>query len=67
MNAGETTPASRIDAAAFRAAELRELLERYGHAYYVLDAPSVPDAQYDRLFRELLALEVAHAELRLPD
>jgi DNA ligase (NAD+) len=27
--------------------------ERYGHEYYVLDAPSVPDAEYDRLFREL--------------
>ena len=34
-----------------RAARLRELIARYDHEYYVLDAPSVPDAEYDRLFR----------------
>ena len=39
------------------------LLTRYEHEYYVLDAPSVPDAEYDRLFKELCALEVAHPEL----
>ena len=39
------------------AARLRELLERYAHEYYVLDAPSVPDAEYDRLFVELQTLE----------
>ncbi|GLR12946.1 DNA ligase [Chitinimonas prasina] len=50
-----------------RAAELRALLHRYGHEYYVLDAPSVPDAEYDRLFRELDALETAHPELRTAD
>ena len=50
-----------------RAAELRALLHRYGHEYYVLDAPSVPDAEYDRLFRELDALEAAHPELRTAD
>ena len=44
-------------AAAARAAELATLLERYNHEYYVLDAPSVPDAEYDRLFRELQQLE----------
>lgn len=46
-----------------RAEELRALLNRYAHAYYVLDAPRVPDAEYDRLFRELQALEAAHPEL----
>ncbi len=37
------------------------------HAYYVLDAPIVPDAEYDRLFRELQALEAAHPQLQTPD
>ncbi|MCB1957402.1 MAG: NAD-dependent DNA ligase LigA [Rhodocyclaceae bacterium] len=50
-----------------RARALRETLERYGHAYYVLDAPLVPDAEYDRLFRELEALEQAHPELASED
>ncbi|BCL75364.1 DNA ligase [Jeongeupia sp. HS-3] len=50
-----------------RAAELRALLHRYGHEYYVLDAPTVPDAEYDRLFRELEALEAAHPELKTVD
>jgi DNA ligase (NAD+) len=40
-----------------RAEELRELLKRYGYAYHVLDEPEVPDAEYDRLFDELLELE----------
>ena len=43
--------------------ELIALLTRYEHEYYVLDAPSVPDAEYDRLFKELCALEAAHPEL----
>ncbi|QLG87314.1 NAD-dependent DNA ligase LigA [Chitinibacter bivalviorum] len=50
-----------------QAAQLRELLNRYAHEYYVLDAPSVPDAEYDRLFRELQALELAHPELQTAD
>lgn len=52
---------------AARARELTRLLNQYAHEYYTLDQPSVPDAEYDRLFRELEALEVAHPELRLPD
>jgi DNA ligase (NAD+) len=40
-----------------RADELRDLLRRYGHAYHVLDEPEVPDAEYDRLFDELVELE----------
>ncbi|HTH63328.1 MAG TPA: NAD-dependent DNA ligase LigA [Gemmatimonadales bacterium] len=55
-----TTPAAR-------AAELRRLLERANYAYYVLDKPDMSDAEYDRLFRELGALETAHPELRTPD
>ncbi len=46
---------------------LREQLSQYAHAYYVLDAPTVPDAQYDRLFQQLEALERAHPELKTPD
>ncbi len=53
--------------AAERARALREELERHNHAYYVLDAPTVPDAEYDRLFRELQALEAEYAELLAPD
>ncbi|MDX5445004.1 MAG: NAD-dependent DNA ligase LigA [Zoogloeaceae bacterium] len=50
-----------------RVRELRERLDAWNHAYYVLDAPSVPDAEYDRVFRELQALEDTHPELRTPD
>src|SRR6476661_9399404 len=50
----------RIDA-------LRELLHHHAHQYYVLDAPEIPDAEYDRLFRELQALESQHPELLAPD
>lgn len=46
---------------------LREQLERYAYEYYVLDRPTVPDAEYDRLFRELQALEAQHPELQTPD
>lgn len=53
--------------AAARVRELRAEIERHNYAYYVLDAPSIPDAEYDRLFRELQALEAAHPELRMAD
>ena len=52
---------------AARAAELRRLLERASHAYYVLDKPDISDAEYDRLFRDLQELEAKHPELRTPD
>ncbi|HET9820337.1 MAG TPA: NAD-dependent DNA ligase LigA, partial [Burkholderiaceae bacterium] len=50
-----------------RADELRRLLHHHAHRYYVLDAPEIPDAEYDRLFQELQALEAAHPALRAPD
>ncbi|WP_418314990.1 NAD-dependent DNA ligase LigA [Piscinibacter sakaiensis] len=50
-----------------RVASLREQLLQHGHAYYVLDAPTIPDAEYDALFDELRALELAHPELRSAD
>ncbi len=52
---------------AARAAELRRILGRAIHAYYVLDAPEMSDAEYDRLFRELQALEAGHPDLRTAD
>jgi DNA ligase (NAD+) len=45
---------------------VREIGE-HDRRYYVLDKPSIPDAEYDRLFRELKALEESHPDLRLPD
>ncbi|MDI3488832.1 MAG: ligase [Thauera sp.] len=54
-------------AAQQRVRALREEIARHDHAYYVLDAPTIPDAEYDRLFRELQALEVEHPDLRTPD
>ncbi len=50
-----------------RAEFLRGEIERHNHAYYVLDAPTVPDAEYDRLFRELQALEGEFPELLTAD
>jgi DNA ligase (NAD+) len=50
-----------------RAAELRELLNRYLYEYHVLDDPSASDAEYDRLYDELVALEEANPELVTPD
>ena len=50
-----------------RAAALRAQLDEHAHRYYVLDEPTIPDAEYDRLFRELQALEAQHPELASPD
>jgi len=47
--------------------ELRAAIDAHNYRYYVLDEPSVPDAEYDRLMRELRELEVAHPELISPD
>ncbi|MEY2953843.1 MAG: hypothetical protein RLZZ401_1930, partial [Pseudomonadota bacterium] len=46
---------------------LKRQLHHHAHRYYVLDAPELPDAEYDLLFQELQALEAAHPELRAPD
>jgi DNA ligase (NAD+) len=50
-----------------RYAELRAIIERADHLYYVQDAPEIGDAEYDRLFRELQDIEAAHPELARPD
>ena len=54
-------------AAALRAAALRRHIDEANRAYYVHDAPTISDAEYDRLFAELRALEEAHPDLRTPD
>ena len=64
---------ARLDASgptelhAERAAFLRQQLHLHAHRYYVLDDPQIPDAEYDRLFRELQALEASHPQLLSPD
>lgn len=50
-----------------RAADLRERIEQANYRYHVLDDPRITDAEYDRLMRELAALEAAHPELATPD
>jgi DNA ligase (NAD+) len=50
-----------------RIAELRDLINQYDQRYYVLDDPAVPDAEYDRLMRELRELEARHPELLSAD
>ncbi|MCK2148909.1 NAD-dependent DNA ligase LigA [Marinobacter alexandrii] len=50
-----------------RVEELRSLIEEHNYHYYVLDDPSIPDAEYDRLFRELQALEAEYPELASDD
>jgi len=56
-----------IDRIAARIAELRQKLEYHNYLYYVKDDPEISDAEYDRMFRELLEQEKAHPELASPD
>src|SRR5438552_14594099 len=77
MNAGRTPPlkppSSSLDAApldpalAARAKALREQLEQASYEYHLLDRPSISDAQYDKLYRELLELEEQYPTLRTAD
>lgn len=60
-------PGQTLPSPALQADSVRQALNRYNHEYYVLDAPSVPDAEYDRLFKQLQQLEAAHPELITPD
>ncbi|MFZ3205003.1 MAG: NAD-dependent DNA ligase LigA, partial [Pseudomonas sp.] len=53
--------------AAERITQLRSELDAHNYRYYVLDEPSVPDAEYDRLFNELKALEAEHPQLVTAD
>jgi DNA ligase (NAD+) len=56
-----------IDRVSARMADVRQKIEYHNYRYYVLDAPEISDAEYDRLFRELVELEKAHPELAAPD
>ena len=60
MTKGRGSPAARAE-------ELRRLIDDANAAYYIADAPTLTDAEYDRLFRELQALEAEHPTLRTPD
>ena len=62
-----TGPTDVPEAVRTRAAELAEELRRHQFAYYVRDAPTVADADYDELLRRLTALEEAHPDLLTPD
>jgi len=64
---GTSVSVTGADSLAERARALRDVLHHHAHRYYVLDAPEVPDAEYDRLFQALQALEDVHPELRTPD
>jgi len=63
---GGDAPADRTQAAT-KIVALREQLHHHAYRYYTLDDPEIPDAEYDRLFRELQALEAAHPDLVTPD
>ena len=58
----KATPSQPANAAE-RVRQLHEQLHAHAHRYYVLDEPSIPDAEYDRLFKELQTLEALHPEL----
>ena len=62
-----SVPAGFSASSAERIQELHTKLHAHAHSYYVLDEPSIPDAEYDRLFKELQALEVQHPEFLTPD
>jgi DNA ligase (NAD+) len=63
----QETSVSAPASASQRAAELRSQLHKASYAYYVLDAPDLPDSVYDRLYRELQDLETQYPELLTPD
>ncbi|WP_082889221.1 NAD-dependent DNA ligase LigA [Methylovorus sp. MM2] len=66
-NNPSTTPQSQSSDAVQSVATLRKTIRQYDYQYYVLDDPSVPDSEYDRVFRELHALEQQNPELITPD
>ncbi|GAB4397118.1 MAG: NAD-dependent DNA ligase LigA [Rhodoferax sp.] len=67
MPAMPTDAPRATDPVAQQLQALRQTLQAWDHAYYVLDDPKVPDAEYDRVFRMLQALEAQHPELITPD
>src|SRR5437016_12439074 len=73
MGSSKAAPASgaaassKTASSAKRAAELRDILDYHLYRYHVLDDPEVSDAEYDRLYDELVALEEANPKLVTPD
>ena len=67
MSAAKIRSAAVPAAAQKRAAQLRERIETHDHSYYVLDAPTISDAEYDALYRELVALEAEYPSLITAD
>ncbi len=65
--APEPKSAAAAKTPALRALELRGMLDHAAYQYYALDAPTMTDAEFDRLLQELLAIEAAHPELVTPD
>ena len=61
------SPSDALERSTQRALALRIQLHAHAHRYYVLDDPQIPDAEYDRLFNELQALELAYPALQSPD
>ena len=66
-DAPEPAPLPQTSSAQAQMQQLRAQLHHHGHLYYTLDAPEIPDAEYDRLFKQLQALEAAHPELITAD
>ncbi|MDE2610154.1 MAG: NAD-dependent DNA ligase LigA, partial [Burkholderiales bacterium] len=64
---GTATARAGAISPAEQAARLRAELEQHNYAYYVLDAPTVPDAEYDRLYAALVQIETEHPDLVTPD
>lgn len=67
LSSGSAATTADAMSPAERAEILRAELNRHAHAYYVLDNPTIPDAEYDRLFSELQQLELAFPKLKTPD
>ena len=58
---------AELERARKRATALRKELDHHNHLYYVLDQPSIPDAEYDRIYRELVELEESYPDLVTPE
>ena len=58
---------AELERARKRADKLRAELDRHGHLYYVLDTPQITDAEYDRMYQELVELEESHPDLVTPE
>ena len=65
--AGTKDETREFQTAKLRAEELREVIKYHNHLYHVLDAPEISDAEYDKLYLELKAIEAEHPELITPD